>query len=107
MTTYEFYTDIYRGRKLTAKTFPYAVARAAAYVAKLERQFSVRCPSPESRDMAVCALAELMDEQLPAGISASSVGDVSVRYFENGQRYQSRQLWQTAGRYLDIRRGVD
>ena len=80
-------------------------ARAEEYLARFERICRVEQAGEVSRKMAICAMAEtLYEESCRQGALSQSVGDVTVRY-ETGAGLQSR-LFQKAGIYLDLRRGV-
>ena len=106
MVSYDFYKNIYLGSALSETAFPQAIARAEEWVAKLERSCQVAPYGPDSRAMAVCAVAETMEVfRKNALISQASIGGVSVRY-EHSDRKLQRQLLQNAGVYLDICRGV-
>ena len=107
MVTYDFYKNIYLGSALSETAFGEAAARAQDWIAKLERTCQVAPYGPDSRAMAVCAVAETMEVfgRRPF-VSQASVGGVSVRY-ETDPRLLERQLYRNAGVYLDIRRGVE
>ena len=60
MVCYEFYRTTYRGGSISAEDWPGYEARAEAQVAFYERTYTVGYPGPESRQKAVCALAEAM-----------------------------------------------
>ena len=105
MTTYDFYENTYLGNKIEETAFSQAVARAEDYVAMLERQYRVKPALAESRDMAVCAVAEVLAEAGgPVEITAASVGSVSVHYM---QKNLATQIRQAVAPYLRIYRGVD
>ena len=105
MVTYDFYKNTYLGSALTETAFPRAAARAEAWLHKVERTCRVEQDGPDSRRLALCALAEAMEAQeRRRNIASTTVGGVSVRY--EGSRAGSRQLLETAGTYLTIRRGV-
>lgn len=107
MITYEFYKDRYLGDKITETAFPQAAARAETYVNFLERQYQVCCPVADSRQMALCAAAEVFAQSGYAhNVSASAVGDVSVHYFVDGGTALKQQLYRAVAQYLQIRRGV-
>ena len=107
MIPYDFYKDTYLGTKIEEPNFPKAVARAEAYVAWLERQYRVSCPGPDSRAMAICAATEVLAaDDGRHNISASTVGDVSVHYFADGDVATRKKLRQAVSVYLQIRRGV-
>ena len=105
MVTYDFYKNTYLGSALAETVFPRAAARAEAWLNKVERTCRVTQDGPDSRCLALCALAEAMEAQeRRRNIASTTVGGVSVRY--EGGKDNSRQLLEAAGTYLTIRRGV-
>lgn len=119
MVCYEFYKTAYRGGSISAEDWPGYEARAEAQAASYERTYTVSYPSPQSRSMAVCSLAEtlysidliLNGEGGP--VSSVSVGSVSTSYGSSASAAidvspagQARELYRTARLYLDIYRGV-
>ena len=105
MVDYDFYVHTYLGSTVPEKAFPGCAARAEAVLAGYERCCKVNCPGPDSRAMAVCAMAEAVYEQAKSeGLSAATAGSVTVRY--RSDRSLSRELYRRAGIYLDILRGV-
>lgn len=107
MITYEFYKDTYLGTQLSENRFAQAVARAEQWLQKLERTCTVTDCGPNSRAMAVCAVAEAMDTFFKRQqVSRASIGGVTVEYADDSDKKLSRQLLQAAGVFLDIYRGV-
>lgn len=119
MVCYEFYRTTYRGGSISAEDWPGYEARAEAQVAFYERTYTVGYPGPESRQKAVCALAEAMQsfDLILNGeggpVSSVSVGSVSTSYggaagsaIDASPAGQARELYRTAKLYLDIYRGV-
>lgn len=105
MVTYAFYRDVFLGSRLEEDTFPGMIARAERWVQKLERTYQVEPVGKDSRDLAVCAVAETMDEFLHRqGIVQSTVGKVTLRYSD--KKALEQRLHRSAGVFLDIRRGV-
>lgn len=107
MVDYDFYINTYLGSAIDEKNFPAAAARAAAVLEGYERRCRVRCPGPDSRRLAVCAMAEVI-HQYGVGrfVDSASIGSVSVKYNSRGGGNLERELMQKAGIYLDILRGV-
>ena len=102
---YSFYTDVYMGSQLSEKEFAHRVRQAADMLDKFCRVYGVTEAGPDSRDMALCAMAECISRYYRSqGVSSASVGGVSVHYAEGGSL--SRQLYEQARIYLDFRRGV-
>lgn len=108
MVDFEFYRDGYLGSTIPEKQFPTVVSRAEAELERLKRRYWVSSQGGDSERMAVCAMAEaLYRSQSRRGISTASVGSVSVRYQDGDpQKELRRELYQCAGIYLDIYRGV-
>ena len=105
MVTYEFYRDVFLGSRLEEDTFPGMIARAERWVQKLERTYQVEPVGEDSRDLAVCAVAETMDECMQhQGIVQSTVGKVSVRYSD--KKAMEQRLYRSAGVFLKSYRGV-
>ena len=106
MVTYDFYINDYLGSALTETEFRRLASRAEHWLDSLSRRCCMVADGPDSRAMAVCAVAEtieLFKKQRP--ISQASIGGVSVRY-EHGDGQLQQLLLQNAGVYLDIYRGV-
>lgn len=105
MVTYQFYKDVYLGSHIKEIAFPEMMARAEAWLSKIERTYHVEPVGEDSRAMALCSVAETMEVFLRRqDIAQTTVGGVTIRY-ENDRKLQ-RQLLQNAGVFLDIRRGV-
>ena len=107
MVDYDFYINSYLGSAIDEKNFPAAAARAAAALEGYERRCRVQCPGPESRRMAICAMAEVIFQYGVGRLADSaSIGSVTVRWGSRGSRELEQALLQKAGIYLDILRGV-
>lgn len=105
MTTYEFYKTLYLGNQLEEEEFPQAIARAEAYVAFLERQYRATAAVENGRDMALCAVADMISRlQKQENVSSATVGNVSVRYFAPDLAASLRRAVEP---YLQLHRGVD
>ena len=111
MADYAFYTDIYFGNLIPEKAFPGAVQRAKEILERFCRIYRVTVPGEDSRNMAICAMAESLyaHSKRRGGIAAASVGEASVRYEESrlADRQLNRELYEKASIYLDISRGVE
>lgn len=108
MVTYEFYKNTYLGSQLSETAFPGLLARAEEWLSKLERTCRTVPVGGNSRDLALCAVAELLEEQSShRQISQMSVGDVSVRYADSADTAFYKSLRQRVSCYLEIKRGVD
>lgn len=107
MVDYDFYINTYLGSAIDEKNFPAAAARAAAVMEGYERHCRVQCPGPDSRRMALCAMAEVIHGYgIGRLVDSASIGSVSVKYNSRGGKELERALFQKAGIYLDILRGV-
>ena len=105
MVGYSFYTDVYMGWELSEKEFEHRIRQATGVLEKFSRIFRIDSPGPDSRDMALCAMAEGISRYYKrAGYTATSVGGVSVTY-DTGKGLGSILLEQ-AKIYLDFHRGV-
>ncbi len=110
MADYEFYVNCYLGNAIPQKAFPAAAASAAAALDRICKIYTVTEHGEETRKLAICAMAEAIYAagKRKAGVTAASVGNVSVRY-ENGEHADKslqRELYQKASIYLDIYRGT-
>ena len=110
-----FYRDVYRGSSLTGEELPELLARAQDWLTALERKCRVT-GTEEARKMALCALAETMSyyEAAQNGQGAlryASVGTVSISGkgiytpLNISPQAVEKELYRTAGRYLEIYRG--
>ena len=110
MADFEFYRDVYLGELIPEKAFSGMALRAKEYLQRLQRIYRVEMSSEDSLKMAVCAVAESIYTHAKhrGGVTAASVGQVSVRY-EGSSRTDAalrRELYEKASIYLDISRGV-
>ena len=97
MVSYDFYVNTYLGSTVPEKAFPGCAARAEAVLAGYERCCEVSCPGPDSRSMAVCAMAEeLYRNDSRKGVASASIGGVRVQYRENAQTQESSRLCRAA-----------
>lgn len=110
MVDYDFYVNSFMGCAVPEKDFSGAAVRAAAVLERFLRIYSVNESTELARKMALCAMAETIytGAKRRNGITAQSVGNVSVRY-ETGEAADKallRELYQRAAVYLDFYRGV-
>ena len=77
----------------------------------LNVRYQVKSSGEDSLNMAICAMAEACyaASTRRSGVSAASVGEVSVHYdsSENADKALRRQLYEKASIYLEIFRGVE
>lgn len=107
MVDYDFYVNTYLGSAIPEPAFPAAAARAAAVLEGYERRYRVESPGPDSRALALCAMAEVIHSYGNSRfVESATVGSVSVRYGNAGAGQLERELYQKAGIYLEIQRGV-
>lgn len=106
MPDYEFYLQEYEGSAIPEAEFSVHRATAARWLQKLERCCRVTPYGPDSRKMAICAIAEVLAawERKHACLE-SAVGNVRVRYRQSDVPLQ-RQILQSASGYLEIYRGI-
>ncbi len=109
MVDYEFYTGSYLGSSIPEKAFPSTAARAQAALNKLKGVYQVSSSGPEAEKMALCAMAEAIyiASKNRGGVTAATVGSVSVRYDDAQTQRKAlwRELYEQASIYLDIYRG--
>ena len=110
MADFEFYVNQYVGSTIPEEAFPGMAARAQDALARMRRIYRVEPATENGEEMALCAMADALyaASKRGAGVSAASVGSVSVRYESDDASAQEleRQLYNCARRYLDIYRGV-
>ena len=108
MIDYDFYVNTYLRSAIPEKAFPAALARATDALQQIRRNYQVVPTDAVSEQMALCAMAETVYRfaAVKPGISAATVGGVSVRY-DNSAGNLPRQLLQKARIYLDIYRGAE
>ena len=110
MVDYAFYTGTYLGSLIPEKAFASLAQRAREALEGLQRCYQVRAWGEESVAMAICAMAETLyaHSQRRSGVTAASVGEVSVRYEDGASSRKTlrRELYDKASIYLDIYRGV-
>ena len=113
---YPFYREVFRGTALEEADFPEAAARAEDVLRSYERAYRVT-GSAEDRARAVCAMAEVIAyfdaaQNGQGGLRYAKVGSVSVSgkgiysQVDISASAQEKELYRTAGRYLEIYRGT-
>ena len=111
MADFTFYRDVYLGSAIPEKAFPGMALRAREVLERFQRSYRVTVPGEDSLKMAVCAMAESVyaASKRRGGVTAATVGEVSVRYEggESAARSLNRELYEKASIYLDISRGVE
>ena len=106
MVQYGFYADQYLGSVIPENEFPQAAQRAMDALERYKRIYRVTSSGEVSENMALCAMAEAVytASKRSTGVSAATVGKVSVQYDKTESL--DRQLLRKAAIYLDIKRGV-
>ena len=111
MEDFCFYKDVFLGELIPEKSFASLAQRAREVLRQFERVYRVNVPGEDSYRMAICAMAETLYtySKRSAGMTAASVGEVSVRYEsgDNARENLQRELYRKASIYLDITRGVE
>ena len=111
MADFAFYEGVYLGSAIPEKAFPGVAQRAAELLTRFQKIYRVTVPGEDSFNMAICAMAETLYEasRRRGGMTAASVGEVSVHYegAEASGKSLQRELYDKASIYLDICRGVD
>lgn len=106
MPDYQFYKETYLGYLITEEDLPRLLRRAVEWLEKIERCCRVVPYGPDSRNMALCSIAETLAAWYKKrDVEQASVGEVTVRYQKNDIPLQ-RQLLQNASGYLEIYRGL-
>lgn len=110
MADFGFYKDVFFGEVIPEKSFASLAQRAREVLQGYARGYQVNIPGEDSYRMAICAMAETLYtySKRRAGMTAASVGEVSVRYEggDDAQKNLQRELYRKASIYLDITRGV-
>ena len=110
MADFAYSKDTYLGTAIPEKAFPGMAKRAEEALQRLQRIYWVTVPGEDSRKLAVCAMAEAVyaASKRRSGVTAASVGEVSVHYgnSESADKALQRQLYEKASIYLEISRGV-
>jgi len=106
MPDYDFYRNIYAGSVIPEGAFREQLLRAESWLNWLEGCCTVVSYGPESRKMALCALAETMySYRRQRFCQQVQAGSLSVRY-DRGKEPLQRLLLQSLGGYLEVYRGV-
>ena len=110
MVDYDFYVKEFMGSAVPETEFSGAAVRAAEVLERFLRIYSVGEHTELAKKMALCAMAESVysGTRRKNGVTAQSVGNVSVRYDtgEAADKALLRELYQRASVYLDFYRGV-
>ena len=105
MVNYEFYVNQYLGSFIPEKAFSGMAARAEQVLKRFKQVYRVESSGQEAESMAICAMAETLWQNRNRGLTSANIGSVSVQY-ETDRKALRRELFDKAGIYLDIYRGV-
>ena len=105
MVDYEFYVNHYLGSAIPEKAFSGLAAQAKGVLDNLKAVCRVASSGQEAECMALCAMAEVLWAERNKRIASASMGSVALRYNQDKTPLR-RQLYEKAGIYLDIYRGV-
>lgn len=108
MVDFDFYANTYLGSAIPEKAFSAMALRATQALNDFRRSYQILPTDSISEKMALCAMAEVFygaSRQSP-GVTAATVGSVSVRYGADASRSLQRKLLEQAKIYLDIYRGA-
>lgn len=108
MVDFDFYANTYLGSAIPEKAFSAMALRATQALNSFRRSYQILPTDSISEKMALCAMAEVFygaSRQSP-GVTAATVGSVSVRYGADASRSLQRKLLEQAKIYLDIYRGA-
>ena len=107
MPDYKFYKEDYQGSVIPEAEFSALRVAAVRWLEKLERCCRVTPYGPDSRKMAICAVADTLAVwERKHQYLETSVGGVRVRYQQSDLPLQ-RKLLQNASGFLEIYRGLD
>lgn len=108
MVDFDFYANTYLGSAIAEKAFPAMALRAAEALAGFRRDYQILPTDGVSEKMALCAMAEVFYSERchQGGVTAATVGSVSVHYGTDTARSLKRKLLEQAKIYLDIYRGA-
>ena len=106
MADFDFYRNQYLGEAITEGAFPNLAQQAEVVLKSYERRYVVANSDEVSRKMALCAMAEVLQEHhRRCRHTAASVGSVRVQYAAPRESLECR-LYRAASTYLDFYRGV-
>lgn len=82
MVDFDFYANTYLGSAIPEKAFPAMALRATQALSDFRRTYQVLPTDIVSEKMALCAMAEVLygASRHEVGVTAATVGSVSVRY---------------------------
>lgn len=115
MIDFDFYITTYDGSLIPEEAWTAVCRDADAQLGRYERIYTVTYPAADSRNKAVCAMAEALYEystlqDAGGAVQSVSVGNVSesraaVAAPDTSAAAQAAELYRRAGLYADIYRG--
>lgn len=115
MVSYSFYKQTYGGSQIDQASWTYYANRAAAYLRKIAREYTVTVPEDDTdaEAKAVCAIAEtlcsldLVANGEGGAVTSAKIGSVSVSYgtaaeIDLSEKGQKQAIMDAASLYLDI-----
>lgn len=107
---YSFYVNNYGGDSITADEFDRIALRVQAVLDKYKRIWTVKEPTEDAEEMALCAMADAFYfyEAKQNEYQSSSIGSVSSSKggMDISTQAQDREMYKCASLYLDIYKGV-
>lgn len=106
MVDYEYYVNQYLGSAIPESAFSGVAAQAQRHLDRFKRIYRVESSGAAAESFAVCAMAETLWHNRNKRVASANVGGVSVHYNPDKSTL-NRELYEKAGIYLDIYRGVE
>lgn len=106
MVPYEFYKNEYMGQDIQEWNWPTACFRAEEKLAALEHKYTLTPYGPESRQMAVCAIAEVTNYfRKDFLITQERLGEMNVEYDPDSDKKLQKRILQNIEGYFHRYRG--
>ena len=107
MVPYSFYKEEYLGDSIQEWNWPKACFRAEEKLEALEHKYTLTPYGPDSRKMAVCAIAELTNHfRRDWYITKERLGEMNVEYEPDSDKKLQRRILQSIEGYFQRFRGV-
>ena len=107
MVPFTFYKEEYLGERIEEWNWPKACFLAEEKLAALEHKYKLTPYGPDSRQMAVCAIAEQTAYcRWDWYITKERRGDVNVEYDPDAVKKLQRRILNSIAAYMEIYRGV-
>ena len=106
MVPYEYYKNEYMGQRIQEWNWPAACFRAEEKLAALEDKYTLIPYGPESRQMAVCAIAEVTSLfRWDFYITQERLGELNVEYDPDSDKKLQKRILQNLEGYFHRYRG--